>query len=396
MQGLRPRRVELRHLSVPLKRRVRHASHVRRTSDSLLVRVELSDGSAGHGEGVPREYVTGETIESTFETISTFDIAKCVGAPGNLDAALSRIDAIAFARTLEDPRGMNGNAARCALELALLDAYGRAFGVSIGSMIRGNPVVKNWARRRPKWVRYSGAVTASSPRSELKSALLMRLNMMHQIKVKVGVEGQNDPARLRSLRRVLGPRTDIRLDANEAWTSSELEEHVRPLLFSRPSALEQPVKHSELDALAELRPRLGVPIMLDESICGEPDAHSAIERRTADLFNLRLSKCGGILPTLRLFALAHHAGLGAQLGCHPGETGILSAAGRHVAANLEGWNYVEGSYDAYLLEENSIKENLTFHYGGFAWPLERPGLGVTIRPESIERMTVKRQVVQDD
>ena len=71
--------------------------------------------------------------------------------------------------------------------------------------------------------------------------------------------------------------------------------------------------------------------MLDESLCGFPDAQAALARRTADLLNVRLSKCGGILPSLRIIGLAQRSGLGVQLGCHPGETALLSAAGRHVA-----------------------------------------------------------------
>ena len=79
-----------------------------------------------------------------------------------------------------------------------------------------------------------------------------------------------------------------------------------------------------------------MPVMLDESLCGYPDAVRAVERRTADLLNVRLSKCGGIVPSLRIMALARRSGLGVQLGCHPGETGLLSAAGRHVAATSAG------------------------------------------------------------
>ena len=106
--------------------------------------------------------------------------------------------------------------------------------------------------------------------------------------------------------------------------------------------LEQPVPHAEVSALAELRPRLGVPVMLDESLCGYPDAVASLQLRTADLFNVRLSKCGGIIPSLRIIGLAQRSGLGVQLGCHPGETSLLSAAGRQVASRVDGLRYVEG------------------------------------------------------
>ncbi len=177
----------------------------------------------------------------------------------------------------------------------------------------------------------------------------MRLYGFHQVKVKVGTKGQDDPRRLRALRWILGRRMDIRLDANEAWPASELVERVEPLRRFGPTALEQPVPHAQVDALAELRPRLGIPVMLDESLCGFPDALAAVTRRTADIFNVRISKCGGILASLRIIALARRSGLGVQLGCHPGETALLSAAGRHLAGRVAGLRYVEGSYDRHIL-----------------------------------------------
>jgi muconate cycloisomerase len=193
---------------------------------------------------------------------------------------------------------------------------------------------------------------------------------------------------------------DLRLDANEAWRAGELVERVRPLLPYHPSALEQPVPHAEVDSLAELRPRLGVPVMLDESLCGLPDAlraiadHSACRRaRTADLFNVRLSKCGGIVPSLRIIGLAQRSAIGVQLGCHPGETGLLSAAGRHCAAIVRDLRYVEGSYDRHVLAENLTLEDITFRYGGWAPPLAGPGLGVHVNPEALERMTRQHKVI---
>ena len=77
-----------------------------------------------------------------------------------------------------------------------------------------------------------------------------------------------------------------------------------------------------------------------------------MEQRTADLLNVRLSKCGGIIPSLRIIGLAQRSGLGVQLGCHPGETSLLSAAGRQVASRVDGLRYVEGSYDRHILAAN--------------------------------------------
>lgn len=379
------------HVALPLKKAIKHASHQRTVSDSLIVRVTLDDGTVGYGEGVPRSYVTGETIETALDALETAEIARQLESPTDYETAVNQIASIRLPSIQNDPRGMFGNAARCAVEIALLDAYGRRFNRSMSDAVRQLLSGQSYLRARPGEVRYSGAITAEGARKERISAWKMRIYGFQHVKVKVGVTGQDDPSRLRRFRKILGSSMDLRLDANEAWAADELLERIAPLRESNPSALEQPVPHRDVERLAELRPQLGIPVMLDESLCGEPDARQAIDAGLADLFNVRLSKCGGIAPTLRLIDLAVRHGLGVQLGCHPGESGILSAAGRHLASNLVGLRYVEGSYDRHVLAENLTAPDITFRYGGRAHPLSGPGLGVAVENAPLEQMTVARR-----
>ena len=131
--------------------------------------------------------------------------------------------------------------------------------------------------------------------------------------------------------------------------------------------------------------------MLDESLTSMRDAEGAIAARTCDLFNIRLSKCGGFLASLQLAATAQAAGLGYQLGCHPGESGILSAAGRHWACSVASIRYLEGSYDRYLFRRLLTNEDLTFGYGGRAAAIQRPGLGVSVNEAVLRDQTVEQR-----
>jgi muconate cycloisomerase len=332
--------------------------------------------------------VTGETVDSAFAALERHDWARLIGRPRDFRELVAALEDLTLPEIESDPRGMAGNAARCAVELALLDAYGRAFGEPAGRAVELARAdgLKRYQEAQP--VRYSGAITAESDWKELVSAVKARVYGFHQVKVKVGTNGQDDARRLARLRTILGPRVDIRLDANEAWPAADLVERVRPLKRFGPTALEQPVAHSEVEQLALLRPVLGIPVMLDESLCGYPDARAAAEKRTADLLNVRLSKCGGILPSLKIIALAQRIGLGVQLGCHPGETSLLSAAGRHVACRVAGLRYLEGSYDRHILAANLTSRDMTFGYGGRAGPLTTPGLGVEVDPAALDAMTL--------
>src|SRR5205085_2809477 len=108
----------------------------------------------------------------------------------------------------------------------------------------------------------------------------------------------DDVWRLGTIRSRIGSRMDVRIDANEAWSE---EEAARKILELKPFAItsvEQPVSHERVGILSAVRREVGVPIMLDESLCSMVDAERAVAQGTCDLFNLRLSKCGGFLRTL--------------------------------------------------------------------------------------------------
>ena len=221
----------------------------------------------------------------------------------------------------------------------------------------------------------------------------MRLYGFAHCKVKVGMKSVEDEPRLRRIRWWLGRRMDVRLDANEAWDAAEVVASLEPLLQHHISSVEQPVPHEQVECLSEVRRQVPAPIMLDESLTSLADGERAIQRDLCDLFNIRLSKCGGYLNSLRLAAMADAAGLGYQLGCHPGETGILSAAGRHWACSVRDIRYREGCYDRHLLSELLTNEDMTFGYGGRAPALTGPGLGVTMNHAALSRFTRQQQTL---
>lgn len=381
------------HVRIRLRKPIRHASHRRSATDSLVACCRLEDGTLGWGEGLPRDYVTGETIDSAFSLFEETDWQSPLdGEFSNLSEAIAICDQIALARPNAGERDCFGNSLRCAVELSILDAAARAEGLPLSQVTTFLPEAIAIARPRD-WVRYSGAITISKPWGQRIKAWKMRLFGFRQVKVKVGAEDVDDADALRRIRRILGPKVDLRLDANEAWTCENLETKLAQLLPFGVSSVEQPVSHEQVKGLAKIRPRLETPIMLDESLASLSDGQRAIEEGLCDLFNLRLSKCGGFLPSLRLAAMANRAGLGYQLGCQVGETGILSAAGRHFATSVDQIRSLEGSYDRFLVREPLTRENLTFGYGGRAEAIQKPGLGITINRGQLEKVTRRQRQI---
>lgn len=382
--------LEAYHVRLPLRRPVRHASHARTDTDNLLVRCRLADGTTGWGEGVPRDYVTGETIDTALAHLKRSELAAQLEPCDSFGAAVAMCERLRLAPVPGDDRACGGNAARCAVELALLDAYGRRFGESLSHVTK--LIAPDLYDPRPR-VQYSGVILSARGWKARVAAVGQRIYGFNAIKVKVGIAGQDDGRRLRVIRRCTGPGIDLRIDANEAWPAGEVADRLAELAPARVSSVEQPVRHEDVACLAAVRKRSPVPVLLDESLCSMADAAAAHDNGWCDGFNLRLSKCGGFIPTLRLAQYAATHGLKYQLGCQVGETGVLSAAGRHFATSVAGILHREGSFDRRLLADWLTAEDVTFGRGGFAPWLTTPGLSVTPDPTRVAIHTARREVL---
>jgi muconate cycloisomerase len=378
------------HVAIPLKRAIRHASHARTSTDNVVVRCVLKDGTEGYGEGVPRDYVTGETLESSLNLLKQSDLPSQLENCDDFPQAVRLAERLTLNPVPGDERGCNGNAARCAVELAILDAFGRRFGEALWAVTR--LLAPELFQALPE-VRYSGIIASARGLKARLVAWGMKLYGFKQLKVKVGIPGQDDVKRLKTIRAGARSKMDLRIDANEAWNFEQAVGQIRELESLGITSVEQPLPHSDLNRLSELREQVSTPIMLDESLCSLRDAERAHQSQSCDLFNLRLSKCGGFIPSLQLMQFAVQHNLGCQLGCQVGETAILSAAGRHFATSVKGLRYLEGSYDRHLVREPLALEDMTFRRGGLAAALTGPGLGISVDPGALERVTVRKEAL---
>jgi len=385
------------HVPIALRKPVRHASFTRTDNDTLLIRCVLRDGSVGWGEALPRTYVTGESIDTAWHQLAHTCLSTLADArftdPFATAYAVSRLPLHSAAENSQTThRECFGNSVRCALELALLDATGRCCRRSLADLIREQPEFTDISQFTSS-VRYSGVLTSQSPADQILSALKMRLFGFEQVKVKVGTAGLSDVTCLARARTILGRHCGLRLDANEAWHCENLREQVEPLLQFQPLSLEQPVPHTEVSGLGEVRRQFlqpaGLPVILDESLCSAADAQRAITGQWCDAFNIRLSKCGGILRSLQLVQLARKHGIRCQLGCQVGETGILSAAGRHFACSVSDLWFLEGSFDRFLVRDRLTEQDLTFGRAGRAFSLLEPGLSVAVDECRVRQLAIR-------
>jgi L-alanine-DL-glutamate epimerase-like enolase superfamily enzyme len=362
-------------LNLPFVEAFRHAAKERTFSDSVIVRLRDETGCEGFGEGVPRPYVTGETPEAMLVHLAERLVRPLLGRELPELAALEDADRLIPPLALAGARA--DNASRCALELALVD-------LALKRQRRSLAVLLPPARAK---IAYSGVITSGSRDKALATAKQMKVIGFRQIKVKVGYP--DDAERVAELRALFGPDVSLRVDANSAWSEDEARAMLAALAPLGIAAAEQPLAHGDLAAWARLRAVSPIPLMADESLVTLEDAQRLIDARATDFFNLRISKNGGLGRTLALARLGRAAGMRLQLGAQVGETAILSAAGRHLAAHLEEVDFVEGSYGTLLLTEDVSREPVRFGHKGEAGLLTAPGLGITVRQERLRKYAAR-------
>ncbi len=214
------------------------------------------------------------------------------------------------------------NAAFCSVELALIDWSLRAIGHSLSDVLIP-------ARKE---VVYSGVVSADDPASAATIAGRFVEHGIIHLKIKVGTS--EDVARVAAVRKAVGGSVELRADANAAWTAEEAIERLDELRPFALSSIEQPVAADDIDGMRRVRERAGIRVMADESLVTSAQARRLIELRACDLFNIRVSKCGGITGSLSIAELARRSGIGIQVGAQVGETAIITAAGRHLRAHV--------------------------------------------------------------
>ena len=364
-------------LQIPFVEAFNHHSAERRHGDSVVVKVVDDAGVEGFGEGVPRPYVTGESPKFMVDHLSRDLVPGLWGR--ELPVLRERADLVHVHGLIDqhEPIGVRSdNACRSALELAILDCCLQRQSMAAADLfdVRGRTVL------------YSGVISAGSLDTALAHARQMKLVGLRQIKIKVGFP--DDVARVRAIRELFGPAASIRLDANGAWTLPEAVEILCAVAPCDIAAVEEPLVGRETADLIRLRQAMPIPVVVDESLVTAADADDLIEKRAVDVFNVRVSKCGGLWRSLEIAARASRAGIGVQVGAQVGETAILSTAGRLFAASLPETMFAEGSYGTLLLVEDVSTEEVRFGRRGESRVLGGPGLGLSVREDRLRKHSV--------
>lgn len=356
--------VHVQSLLIPFKQAFVHASAARAKTESVLVTVTNEDGVEGIGEGCPRHYVTGETIESIQQFVEVHR-----GQWMLFTSVQNLKEWVAEQAAVID----RNPAAWCAVEMAFLDLFGKELGLPIEALLGLPPLSGRF--------QYSAVLGTDSLQSFGKQLQRYRSVGFTDFKVKVTGRLQDDMDKLTQLASMEDSTIRVRLDANNLWSDAESALSYRTQLPGRITAVEEPLKVGDYDGCRRLAREMNVPIILDESFL-RLDQFAAIENDPPStwIINIRVSKMGGLMRSLDIARKARECGTSIIVGAQVGETSVLTRAALTVANSYRDILVAqEGAFGTHLLEQDICQPPLMFGQAGLLDPTgvgERAGLGL--------------------
>lgn len=363
-------RIETIPVRVPVKaelaiRSGRGGAHT--VSPFLLIKVHTDEDIVGLGEVSCTPRWSGEDQVTAAHFINNYLAPMLTGEdPTNIDELTARF------RT-----ATAGNYfTKAGVEMALWDIFGKVKGVPVSKLLGGavrESVATKWS--------ISG-VEADKAAEIARWAVKQGFKAM---KVKVGLDPDQDAARVRAVRAEVGPEIKLGVDANGGWSLEVAIRMIERLCEYDIYFVEQPVAPEEVTHMAEIRRRISIPVVADESVYTLQDAMILARLEAADVFSIYVGKAGGLAPARKIAAFAQSAGLKCTLGSNL-ELGVGTAAMVHLAIATPGIDAETFPCDIIgplFYEEDLLLEPLRI--AGQAERLEAPGLGVALNDEVVER-----------
>jgi len=240
----------------------------------------------------------------------------------------------------------------CALDMAGWDLYGKMKGKTLNKFwnnnTHGNPVTD-----------YTIGIDSIEKMIEK-----VKEKEWPIYKIKLGTP--NDVEIVSALRK----HTDaiFRIDANAAWTVKEALEKITAFKELGVQFIEQPLAKDEWEGMKILYNESPLPLIADESCVGEGDVEKCHQHFHG--INIKLTKCSGITPALRMIKHARSLNMKVMMGCM-NESTIGSAAVAHLSSQID---YLD--VDGPLLLEEDIATGLVYHSNGKVETSTEPGLGI--------------------
>ena len=367
--------VTIREIALALKEPFRISSGTMQGRRIALLELTDRSGASAWSECVAFQLpiYSPETIDTAWLALREWLVPRVLGRP------LPGPEAV-HALLHENVRGHN--MAKAALEMGVWGLAAERRGLSLARLLGG-------ARERVATGISLGI--QATPAALVERARAAVAEGYRKIKVKI--RPQQDVEYVRAVRDALGDDIGIMADANSAYTLADADLLAQLDAFDL-LMLEQPLGEDDLVRHAQLQRRLGTPICLDESVSTLDRAEDMIALGSGRIVNIKPGRVGGLAASRAIHDVCAAAGVPVWCG------GMLeSGIGRayNVAlASLPNFSLPgDLSPSARYWARDVVSPEWTMDADGMVRvPHDRPGLGVEVDREFIDRLTVRREVLR--
>ncbi len=346
------KKIEFYPLALERKEKFVIATGSSKITHNIVVKI-VTDDLIGWGNACPSQ-VTNEDPKSVQRALKLFskeligeDAAKINKIHSKMDALLS-----------ENP------SAKAGIDIALYDLLAKHARLPLYKFLGGH---------KEKMLT-NMTIGIDDAEVMVEHAIRYKKEGFKALKIKIGLNVEEDIKKLCEIRKAIGDDIKIRVDVNQGYDANETTYLIRKIKHLNIEFIEQPVEFDDLIGLRKITKKSPIPIMVDESVKSPEDCLNIVRNKCADLLNIKLMKCGGINPAIKINDIAEHGGLKVMIGCM-GESLISIAAALHFA--LSQRNVVYGDLDSLFSLKKDVASGITFR-NGYLLPSDREGLGIEV------------------
>ena len=330
-------------------------------SHNIIVKLTTDYDVYGWGEASPSKRVTQETPETVLKALDRIAPRLIGMCPLRIAQCLDMMDQL----VPEDP------SAKAAIEITLHDVLGKTARKPTWRILGG------FRERVPTDI----TLGIKTPKEMAKDALRAVKEGFKALKVKVGINPQEDFERIKLIRESVGGKTAIRIDANQGWTVNQALTVLGKLGKFDIQFVEQPVEAKNIHGLAKIKKTSPIPVMADESVHTPADALRLIKADAVDMINIKLMKSCGIFNARKIAEIAEAANVPCMIGCMAESTiGITAAV--HFAAATKNVQYADLDCDL-LLADKLVTKGGAGLKDSERIPNNEPGLGIGALDEKL-------------
>lgn len=346
------------------------------TAAFVLVKLTDNEGEIGWGEGRPMPQWSYETAESITTTIRHYlapailgqEITDRWGLHKRMQSAIGRGPSTGFP------------IAKAAVDMAVHDVCARSAGQPLRNYLGGS------SERNAVVLSYT--LTSHEREAVQREVLAAMERGFRHFNFKAAVTPETDIALAQVIRRTAGPDAFVWADANQGFQPHEALMVARSFVEAGVNVLEQPFPADQLHLMRRLRSQCPVPLAVDEASVSPADFFHYAAEGLVDYLVVKVTRSGGLWPSLQQIAVAISAGLPFLVSgltdsfltklavCQ-----LAVAFGHHGPAALNGSQFVNEST---LYPDKPEREfDATVHLGG------QIGIGVHPDPQAIEQFLAK-------